>query len=80
VAQAEESMLSNKRSVIGAASPLEHAGILLHVLNILGPGHHLCISAVSKAWRESYGRLASVQKADLTYDYYDKVALCTITQ
>jgi hypothetical protein len=32
-----------------AASPLENAGILLHVLNILGPGHHLFVSAMSKA-------------------------------
>jgi hypothetical protein len=55
-------MSSNpKRATTNAASPLEDAGTLSHVLTILGPGHHLFISAVSKAWRESYKRVASVQ-------------------
>jgi hypothetical protein len=54
-------MSLSKRAVSSATSPLEDASILLHVLNILGPGHHLFISAVSKAWRETYKRVASVQ-------------------
>jgi hypothetical protein len=31
--------MSGKRVPVGAASPLDDAGILLHVLDILGPGH-----------------------------------------
>jgi hypothetical protein len=49
--------------MVGVTSLLDDAGILLHMLNILGPGQHLFISAVSKAWRESYQRVASVQIA-----------------
>jgi hypothetical protein len=70
---------SSKRAVTDAASPLEHAGILLHMLNILGPGHHLFISAVSKAWRESCERVASVQMIGLTCDDYGEAALCMVT-
>jgi hypothetical protein len=65
--------------VIGATSPLEDAGILLHVLDILGPGHHLFISAVSTAWREGYGRIDSVQVAGLAHGYADAADLYTIT-
>ena len=62
-----------------SASPLENAGILLHVLNILGPGQHLFISAVSKAWKESYQRLGSVQMAGNAGDYNEEAYLHTIT-
>jgi hypothetical protein len=72
-------MLSNKRVMADAISPLEDAGILLHVLSILGPGQHLFISAVSRAWRGSYQRLATVQMAELTYDYDDQAALHPIS-
>eukprot|EP00953_Heterococcus_sp_UTEX-ZZ885_P009893 5794-Heterococcus_DN1.PRE.1 len=54
-----------KRTVMSASSPLDDAGILLHILNILGPGHHLFISAVSKAWREGYEKVASVRMSGL---------------
>eukprot|EP00953_Heterococcus_sp_UTEX-ZZ885_P006839 4174-Heterococcus_DN1.PRE.1 len=64
---------SSKRAVIGVASPLDNAGILLHMLSILGPGHHLFISAVSKTWRESYKRVDSVQAAELTWQSYKRV-------
>jgi hypothetical protein len=57
----------------------ENAGILLHVLSTLGPGHHLFISAVSKAWSESYERIASVQIAGPGYHYDDVVVLHSIT-
>jgi hypothetical protein len=72
-------MASIKRAFVGVVSPLEDAGILLHVLNILGPGHHLFISAVSKAWRETYKRVASVQIAGPSYHYDDSVVLHSIT-
>jgi hypothetical protein len=39
---------------IDTVSPLDDAGTLLHMLNILGPGQHLFISTVSKAWQEVY--------------------------
>jgi hypothetical protein len=71
-------MSVSKRAVIGAASPLEHPGILLHVLNILGPGHHLFISAVSKAWRESYERIASVLMVGVACDDHGDQVLHTI--
>jgi hypothetical protein len=71
-------MSAAKRVVMGAATPLDHAGILLHVLTKLGPGHHLFISAVSKAWQESYERVGSVQIAELTYKSYDEADLCAV--
>jgi Ankyrin repeats (3 copies) len=68
-------MSSNKRAVASATSPVDDSGILLQVLTFLGPGHHLFISAVSKAWRESYKRVASVQMAAVTeYDYQEAVS------
>jgi hypothetical protein len=66
--------MSSIEHEVDVASPLENAGILLHVLDILGPGHHLFISAVSKAWRESYKRVAAVQMLGLIYDYNRKAA------
>jgi hypothetical protein len=69
-----ESMSSSKRAVNGATCPLEDAGILLHVLNSLGPGHHLFIISVSKAWRDVYEKVASVQMCGLTYVYIDEPA------
>eukprot|EP00953_Heterococcus_sp_UTEX-ZZ885_P026479 14293-Heterococcus_DN1.PRE.1 len=72
-------MSSTMRAATSTACTLQDAGILLHVLNILGPGHHLFISAVSKAWRESCKRLANARAVDLTYDFYDEVALSKIT-
>jgi hypothetical protein len=64
-------MPTTKLAEIGAAAPLDDAGILLHVLNNLGPG--LFISAVSKAWRDSYVKVASVQMAGLNH-YYEQQA------
>jgi hypothetical protein len=64
-------MPTTKLAEIGAAAPLDDAGILLHVLNNLGPG--LFISAVSKAWRDSYVKVASVQMAGLN-QYYEQQA------
>eukprot|EP00953_Heterococcus_sp_UTEX-ZZ885_P006960 4248-Heterococcus_DN1.PRE.2 len=64
---------------IDAASPLEDAGILLHVLNILGPGQHLLISLVSKSWRDSYQRVGSVQMAGTLERYDNEPSLHTIT-
>jgi hypothetical protein len=58
---------SSVKRAVNNACPLEDAGILLHILKILGPGQHLFISAVSKAWAESYQNVASVQIAGLTY-------------
>jgi hypothetical protein len=72
-------MPSHTRVKLGAASPLNDASILLHVLNILGPGQHFFISAVSKAWKESYARVDGVQMAGITADYDDEVVLHTIT-
>jgi hypothetical protein len=63
---------------VGLASPLDDAGILLHVLNSLGPGHHLFISAVSKAWRDSYERVASVQMAGIPREHSVQASLHTI--
>jgi hypothetical protein len=68
-------MSSIKRGAASPTSPLEDAGILLHVLQILGPGQHLLISAVSKAWREQYKRVADVQKLGLFQNYYNKILL-----
>jgi hypothetical protein len=74
-------MASSKRVALEISVPLENAGILLHVLNILGPGQHLFISAVSKAWKDSYERVASVQMAGCTHFYegYELTALHTIS-
>jgi hypothetical protein len=63
---------------VGAASPLDDAGILLQVLNILGPGQHIFISAVSNLWRESYEKVDSVQMAGIIADYDDNAVLHTI--
>jgi hypothetical protein len=71
-------MSAAKRVVMGAATPLDHAGILLHVLNILGPGRHMFISAVSKAWQESYKRSGSAQIVGMIYRCYNKAGLCTV--
>jgi hypothetical protein len=71
-------MSSSKRVVAGSSCPLDDAGIFLHMLNNLGPGHHLFISAVSKAWRESYKRVASVQMAGLVDAYHDEPVMHTI--
>jgi hypothetical protein len=63
----------------GAALPLDASDILLRALNILGPGQHLFISAVSKAWRESYKGVASVQMAGVLQDCGEEAELHTIT-
>jgi hypothetical protein len=68
-----------KLAAIVAVSPLENAGILLHVLNILGPGHHLFISAVSKACRETYKRVDNVQIARINCSYYIAADKSTVT-
>jgi Ankyrin repeats (3 copies) len=49
------------------------------MLNFLGPGQHLFISAVSKAWKESYTRVDSAKVPELVFAYYDEAALLTIT-
>jgi hypothetical protein len=74
-------MSAVKRAVTKGTSPLDDAGILLHILSILGPGHHLFISAVSRAWKECYESVASGEGADPIYDYYyDEEAVPPITQ
>jgi hypothetical protein len=70
--------MSTTKRAASAATPLDNAGILLHVLTKLGPGHHLFISAVSKAWKDGYERVGSIQIAELTYKSYDEADLCTI--
>jgi hypothetical protein len=72
---------SSKCVAADSANPLNEAGILQHVLNILGPWHHLFISAVSKAWNNSYEQVASVQMAGFAEigDCYEHTALHTIT-
>eukprot|EP00953_Heterococcus_sp_UTEX-ZZ885_P015433 8692-Heterococcus_DN1.PRE.1 len=65
-------MSSSKHADVAITCPLDDAGILLHVLNNLGPGHHLFISAVSTAWTESYKRVANVQMAGLVDAYHDE--------
>jgi hypothetical protein len=72
-------MSSTKRAVVDATCPLQDAGILLHMMNILGPGQHLFISAVSNAWGDSYKRVSSVQMAGFTEYYNDKAVMQTIT-
>eukprot|EP00953_Heterococcus_sp_UTEX-ZZ885_P031703 16610-Heterococcus_DN1.PRE.7 len=69
---------SSKRTAVGAAAPLEDAGTLLNILSILGPGQHLFISAVSRAWRESYSRVGTVQMPGITEEYDDIADLRTI--
>eukprot|EP00953_Heterococcus_sp_UTEX-ZZ885_P002106 1644-Heterococcus_DN1.PRE.5 len=74
----EGGMSLSKRVGVAITSPLDDAGILLHILNTLGPGQHLFISAVSKAWKESYESVASVQIAGL-HDFHCSLAYqCTI--
>jgi hypothetical protein len=72
-------MSPSKRGNIGVASPLEDVGVLLHVLSILGPGQHLFVSAVSKAWRESYEKVGNVKMANLIYRHDEAARLRTIT-
>jgi hypothetical protein len=71
--------MSSSERLMVSASPLDDAGILRHVLNNLGPGHHLFISAVSKAWRETYERISSIQMAGFEEDFDDEAVLHTIT-
>eukprot|EP00953_Heterococcus_sp_UTEX-ZZ885_P035645 18387-Heterococcus_DN1.PRE.1 len=71
-------MASSKRVCLGAASPLEDAGILLHMLNILGPGHHLYIAAVSRAWSDSYAMVASAQTTSRTSHYVEDIVVLTL--
>jgi hypothetical protein len=71
-------MSAIKRVTITSSSPLEDVGILLHVLSILGPEHHLFISAVSKPWAESYERVDSVQMLGLAYYYSIDAPLLTV--
>jgi hypothetical protein len=47
-------------------------------LSILGPGHHLFISAVSRAWRETYRKVANVQMTGVGHRNEERV-LRTIT-
>jgi hypothetical protein len=72
-------MSSNKRTEVGEASPLNNAGILHHMLNILGPGHNLFISAVSKPWRSSYRRVSCMQIAGVTCDQYQEATLYPVS-
>jgi hypothetical protein len=60
-------MSSINHAVADAVSPLENADILLRVLNILGPGQRLFISAVSKAWKDNYERVESMRVPVLWY-------------
>jgi hypothetical protein len=76
---ARETMSSTKRAAAGVISPLEHAGILLHMLDILRPGQHLFISPVSKAWRETYRRVASVHVSKVYAVYRGLAATQTIS-
>jgi hypothetical protein len=71
-------MSCSKRGAASPTSSLEDAGILLHVLQILGPGQHLLISAVSKAWRDIYARVPEVTMAQLTHSYDEQAFPCTI--
>jgi hypothetical protein len=73
------SNMSSKRAVVSSAPPLKDPSILLHILSILGPGQHLFISAVSRAWRESYERVGSVQMAGINHQYTNQAVLHTIT-
>jgi hypothetical protein len=77
--RAAKSMSSKARAKLDASSPLDDTSILRHVLNILGPGQHVFVSAVSKAWRDSYTRVASVQMPWITEDVDDEAVLHTIT-
>jgi hypothetical protein len=44
---------------------LQQAGLLQHVLDILGPGHHLFVSAVSHLWQDCYSKVAAVEIIDV---------------
>jgi hypothetical protein len=54
---------STKRVATDVASPLDDPGFLLHVLDILGPGHHLfhlsCEQNLERKLRESWQRADS---------------------
>jgi hypothetical protein len=68
-----------KRATMTATTPLDDAGILLHIFNILGPGHHLFVSAVSTPWRESYKNVASAKLTGLFDGPYERSMLHTIS-
>jgi hypothetical protein len=72
-------MAATKRTTLQLNSPLDNTGILLQILNILGPGHHLFVSAVSKAWREGYKRVDEVQMNGLNMYCDGESELHTIT-
>jgi hypothetical protein len=47
---------------MAAVTPaLQQRGILQHVLDILGPGHHLFASAVSHLWKDCYSKVAAIE-------------------
>eukprot|EP00953_Heterococcus_sp_UTEX-ZZ885_P007315 4438-Heterococcus_DN1.PRE.1 len=78
-AVATVSMSSTNQAAGNMVPSLENPDILLRVLNILGPGQHLLISAVSKAWRDSYERVDSVQIVGDPQGYDELEILLTIT-
>jgi hypothetical protein len=41
------------------SNPLRQAGVLQRVLDYVGPGHWLFVSAVSKLWKDLYERVES---------------------
>jgi hypothetical protein len=56
---------TNKRVAYGNYSPLGNSSILLHVLNFVGPGHHLFTAATSKDFAECSKLVDSVQATDI---------------
>eukprot|EP00953_Heterococcus_sp_UTEX-ZZ885_P028686 15292-Heterococcus_DN1.PRE.4 len=59
---------AKKRSAADDESnPLRLAGILQHVLALVGPGHWYFISTVSKLWKDLYEKVASQRTASDCY-------------
>jgi F-box domain len=49
---------------------LSEAGVLQRILSYVGPGHWLCMSLVSRAWRDSY--LQVPEQHFIEYDAFDQ--------
>jgi hypothetical protein len=50
---------AQKRSAADSRNPLQQAGILLRVLDYVGPGHWCFVAEVSSLWRELYSKVTS---------------------
>jgi hypothetical protein len=62
-------------SAFDCTNPLQHTGILQHVLDYVGPGHWCFVAEVSSLWRDCYIRVAS-REIQAFHPYLMKTITC----